>query len=189
VTGADVPGLYGRAMDAFGELVRAVGDRWSDPTPCEGWSVRDLANHVIGENRWVPPLLDGLTIADVGDALDGDLLGDDPARAWDEAARDALAAARAPGALERTVHLSFGDFPGRYYVGQVLSDHVIHAWDLARALGASERLDPELVRFAYDELVPQFDDWRKAGAFGPKVEVDEGADLQTKLLAESGRRA
>lgn len=185
---SDVPELYRRAMDGFGALLHDVrDDQWAAPTPCTDWTVRDLANHVIGENRWVPPLMAGRTVEDVGDALDGDLLGDDPGRAWDEAAAAALAAAREPGALERTVHLSFGDFPGRYYIGQVLSDHVIHAWDLARALGADEELDPELVQFAYDELVPQFEEWRKGGAFGSKVEVDEGADLQTKLLAEAGR--
>lgn len=184
----DVLDLYDRAMDAFGALLRRVpDDRWSAPTPCSDWTVRDLANHVIGENRWMPPMMAGRTVEDVGDELAGDLLGEDPASAWDEAAAGALAAVREPGALDRTVHLSFGDFPGRFYVGQVLSDHVIHSWDLARALGAGEKLDEELVRFAYDELVPQFEEWRKAGAFGPKVEVDDSADLQTKLLAEAGR--
>ena len=185
---ADVPELYRRAMDQFGELLRGVrDDQWNDPTPCTEWNVRDLANHVIGENRWMPHMMEGKTVAEAGDAFEGDLLGDDASGEWDRAAKEALVAVQEPGALERTVHLSFGDFSGRYYIGQVLSDHVIHAWDLARALGASEALDPELVQFAYDELVPQFDAWRSAGAFGPKVEVAEDADLQTKLLAESGR--
>lgn len=185
---SDVVGLYSRSLDAFGDLLRGVRtEQWSAPTPCADWSVRDLANHVLGENRWMPPMMAGRTVADVGDAFEGDLIGDDAGRAWDEAADEALAAVREPGALERTVHLSFGDFSGRFYVGQVLSDHVIHSWDLARAIGAGEALDPELVRFAYDELVPQFEQWRKAGAFGPKIPVDEGADLQTKLLAEAGR--
>lgn len=185
----EVPELYRRALDAFGARLRSVGeDQWTSPTPCSEWTVRDLANHVLGENRWVPPLLEGKTIEQVGDAFEGDLLGDDPAAAWEEAAREALASVRDPGALARTVHLSFGDFPGRFYVGQLLSDHVIHSWDLARATGGDETLDPELVRFAYDELVPQFEQWRKAGAFGPRVDVADGADLQTKLLAEAGRK-
>ena len=185
----DVPGLYRAAMDQFGDLLgRVPSDGWTSPTPCAEWDVRALANHVIGENRWLPPLMEGQTIADVGDALDGDLLGDDPVGEWERAAAEAAAAAAEPGALERTVHLSFGDFSGRYYVGQVLSDHVIHAWDLARAIGAPESLDGELVAFAYDELVPQLDAWRSAGAFGPRVEVAGDADLQTKLLAEAGRK-
>jgi uncharacterized protein (TIGR03086 family) len=184
----DVVALYRGAMEQFGRLLgRVEPEQWGAPTPCTEWDVRTLANHVIGENRWVPPLLEGKTIADVGDALKGDLLGDDPTGEWERAAKEAAAAAEEPGALERTVHLSFGDFTGRYYVGQVLSDHVIHAWDLARAIGAPESLDDELVAFAYDELVPQLDQWRAAGAFGPRVDVPADADLQTKLLAEAGR--
>ncbi|HEX2196457.1 MAG TPA: TIGR03086 family metal-binding protein, partial [Actinomycetota bacterium] len=114
----DVPDLYRRAMEQFGELLRGVGDdRWDDPTPCTDWSVRDLANHVVGENLWMPPMMEGKTVTDVGDAFDGDLLGDDAAGRWDRAAKEALAAVQEPGALERTVHLSFGDFSGRFYVG------------------------------------------------------------------------
>ena len=187
---SDVVELYRRAAQSFGERLRGVsGDQWGASTPCAEWDVRALVNHVIGENRWLPPLMEGKTVADVGDALDGDLLGEDPQSEWDSAVKEALAAVEEPGALEKTVHLSFGDFPGRYYIGQILSDHVIHSWDLARATGGDENLDPELVRFAYDELVPQFEEWRKGGAFGPKVEVGDDADLQTKLLAEAGRKA
>ncbi|MEA2460125.1 MAG: hypothetical protein QOH90_302 [Actinomycetota bacterium] len=131
----------------------------------------------------------GKTVQEVGDALDGDLLGDDPTSEWDSAAKEAIAAAEEPGAFERTVHLSFGDFPGRLYIGQVLSDHVIHSWDLARALGADEEIPAELVEFAWTELSPQFEMWRQGGAFGDKIETPDGADLQTKLLAETGRKA
>ena len=61
-------------------------DQWTHSTPCAEWDVRALVNHVVGEDRWVPPLLAGLTIAEVGDTLAGDLLGDDPQLAWDRAA-------------------------------------------------------------------------------------------------------
>lgn len=187
---SEVAALYRRAMDEFGDLLRKVkDDQWDAATPCTDWTVRDLANHVIGENRWMPPMMAGKTVEEVGSALDGDLLGSDPIAEWDSAAKEAAAAAEEPGAMERTVHLSFGDFPGRFYIGQVLSDHVIHSWDLARAIGADERVDPDLVRFAYDELVPQFELWRQAGAFGDKVDVPEDADLQAKLLGEAGRKA
>jgi uncharacterized protein (TIGR03086 family) len=81
------------------------------------------------------------------------------------------------------VHLSFGDVPGREYLGQLTADHVIHAWDLARGIGGDDRLDPELVEFVHDFMAPQVDQWRAAGVFGPAVDVPADADLQTKLLA------
>jgi uncharacterized protein (TIGR03086 family) len=130
--------------------------------------------------------LAGQTIAEVGDRFEGDILGADPQAAWKEAAAGALAAA-SPDVCDRTVHLSFGDVPGTEYLGQLTADHVIHAWDLARATDGDERLDPELVEFVHGFMAPQADQWRAAGVFGPAVDVSADADLQTQLLALTGR--
>lgn len=181
----DLAVLFTRAVEQFGPRVTAVGDRWSDPTPDADWDVRTLVNHVIAEDLWAPPLLGGMTIAEVGDRFDGDQLGDDPEAAWASAAAASVAAV---GALERTVHVSFGDISGREYVSQLTCDHLIHGWDLARAMGLDEALDPELVAFAYDFLSPQIEGWRSAGVFGPPVDVPAGASRQDQLLALTGRR-
>jgi uncharacterized protein (TIGR03086 family) len=181
--------IFERAVEEFGRRVPLVGDdQWGAPTPDTGWDVRALTSHVLAEALWAPPLLEGRTIAEVGDRFDGDQLGDDPQAAWTRAAAEAVAAVREPGALERTVHVSFGEIPGAEYVSQLTCDHVIHAWDLARAIGADERLDPELVDWAIGFLSPQIDGWRAAGAFAAPVEVAEGADAQSRLLALTGRR-
>src|SRR2546422_7260815 len=112
----DLPVLYRRASDRYGSLVDAVGDeQWGQPTPCSEWDVRTLVNHLVNENLWVPPLFEGKTIADVGDRFDGDVLGDDPAAAWSDAASPAVFAIAGDGAMERIVHLSFGDVPGSEY--------------------------------------------------------------------------
>lgn len=184
---ADLVGLFSRAVEQFGGRIGAIGDRWDLATPDEGWDVRALVNHVLAEDLWAPPLLDGLTIAEVGDRFDGDQLGRDPEAAWAAAAAASVAAVAGDGALDRTVHVSFGDISGREYVSQLVCDHVIHGWDLARAIGADERLDPELVDFAYDFLSPQVDGWRSAGAFGPQVDVPAGAGRQAELLGLTGR--
>lgn len=185
---ADLVALFARAVDQFGPQLAAVGDRWQEPTPDTEWDVRALANHVIAEDLWAPPLLQGLTIAQVGDRFDGDQLGDDPAAAWSAAAAASIAAVSGDGALDRTVHVSFGDISGREYVSQLTCDHLIHGWDLARALGADESLDAELVDFAYEFLSPQIDGWRRAGVFGPAVELPAGASPQNRLLALTGRQ-
>ena len=121
-----------------GRVEQIGGGQWQAATPDDGWAVRDLVNHVVSEDLWAPPLLAGSTVAEVGDRFDGDVLGTDPKAAWAAAAMRAVRAAGADGAMDRIVHLSFGDFPGRDYTLQLFADHLIHAWDLARAIGADE---------------------------------------------------
>jgi uncharacterized protein (TIGR03086 family) len=187
---ADQAALHRRAVGEFDARVRAVGDdQWELPTPCSDWNVRQLVNHLVYENRWTVPLMEGSTIAAVGDRYEGDLLGDDPKGAWAESCAEAVAAVQADGALERMVDLSSGPTPAGEYVSQLLADHLIHAWDLARAVGADERLDPELVEACaawFTEMEPHY---RAAGAVGERPETPPGADAQTTLLAAFGRTA
>jgi uncharacterized protein (TIGR03086 family) len=188
----EIRDFHRRATEWFGRNVRAVGDEgWHEPTPCTEWDVHDLVNHLVYECRWMPPLLEGKTIADVGEALDGDLLGQDPKGAWEAAAAEASAAVNEEGALDRIVHLSYADRTGSEYTFEVASDLFIHGWDLARATGADERMDPEIVDFLYGTMQPVMAQLRTAGvdAFGPDVTPPEGADPQTKLLALYGRVA
>ena len=187
---ADQAALHQRAVQEFDARVRAVGDdQWELPTPCSDWNVRQLVNHLVYENRWTVPLMEGGTIAEVGDRYEGDLLGDDPKAAWAEASSEAVRSVQADGALERTVDLSSGPTPAPEYVNQLFADHLIHAWDLARAVGADERLDPELVEACatwFAEMEPHY---RAAGAIGDRPEVPPDADAQTRLLAAFGRTA
>jgi hypothetical protein len=73
----------------------------------------------------VPPLLEGLTISQVGDQFEGDLMGDD-ASVWPSLLASSINTAHAavaqPDALKRTVHLSFGDTSGQEYVMQLTVD-------------------------------------------------------------------
>jgi uncharacterized protein (TIGR03086 family) len=184
----DVRKLHQRATDSFGAQVHAIrDDQWASGTPCEEWDVRTLVNHVVSEHRWMPPLLAGRTIPEVGDRFDGDLLGDDGKAAWDDSAAEAVAAVHDDGAMERIVHLSFGDFPGQEYTMQVFADLVIHGWDLARAIGADERIDPDLVEACASWFGPMEEAYRSAGAVGPRIETPPDADAQTRLLAVFGR--
>lgn len=181
---------YRIGLQEFDKRVHAIADdQWSSSTPCTEWNVRDLVNHIVNEDKWVAPLIAGKTIADVGDGLDGDLLGDDPKGAWDDAREEALSAVEQPDALGRTVHLSFGDTAAEAYIAQLAVDHAIHAWDVARATGGDEGIDTDLVEFAYRELEPQVAAWREAGAFADEVEVPGDADRLTQLLAMTGRKA
>ncbi|MET9432254.1 MULTISPECIES: TIGR03086 family metal-binding protein [unclassified Streptomyces] len=182
---------HAESLEVFGARVHAVrDDQWDAPTPCTEWTVRDLVNHLTGEQLWVVPLVrDGLTMEDVGDRFDGDVLGDDPVGVWDRAAAEAVEAFREEGALGRTVHLSYGETPAEDYCRQMVDDAVIHAWDLSRAIGADEQLPKALVDFATRDIAPQAAGLSKSGLFAPPVKTPPGADPQTKLLAMVGRKA
>jgi uncharacterized protein (TIGR03086 family) len=182
--------LYVKAMESTRGSVNGVKtDQWHGPTPCSEWDVKQVANHIIGENLWAAELFQGKTIAEVGNRLDGDLAGDDPAAAYAASVAAATPAVSAPGAMEATCHLSFGDYSGSDYAAQLFMDVLIHGWDIATATGQDARLDPDLVQACLpiaEQLTTQF---RSAGVYGENLPVDADADPQTKLLALVGRRA
>ncbi|MFJ7246390.1 TIGR03086 family metal-binding protein [Kitasatospora sp. NPDC098652] len=179
---------YPEALAAFDERVRLVApSHWDSPTPCADWTVRDLVNHLTAEQLWVPDLLMGATIAEVGGRYDGDVLGDDPVAAWSSAAEAARQAWEVPGATELTVHLSFADVSGQYYLDQLTADLVVHTWDLAEAIGTRTRLPAGLVDFALGEI-GGYGDLSGSGLFDPPLPVPADATPQTRLLALTGRR-
>src|SRR5262245_40333064 len=101
--------VYREAVAGFTERVRQVQPgQGTAPTPCTEWNVRELVNHLVGEDRWTAPIMAGSTIAEVGDRFDGDLLGANPVANAEDAAAEAVQAVSAPGAIDRVVHLSFG---------------------------------------------------------------------------------
>ena len=147
-------------------------------------------NHLVGEDLWAPPSLAGSTIAEVGDRFEGDMLGgSEPKAAWAAASAAAVRAVEADGAIDRIVHLSFGDFPGSEYTLQLFADHLIHAWDLPCAIGVDEHLDEELVASCATWFKAVEEAYRGAGAIAARPPVPGRADAQTLLLARFGRRA
>lgn len=184
---SDLLDLHGQAMAEFDRRVKAVGmTQWGEPTPCTEWDVHDLVNHLVGEQLWVPFLLAGGRIEEAGDRYEGDVLGENPIATWEVASRESRNAWLQPGATERTVHLSFGDAHASLYLWQMTFDLTVHAWDLARAIGADEDLDPSLTSPVLDWAQQQ----GMAGGplFAPPVSVSEDTDAQTRLLALSGRQ-
>ncbi len=185
----DLVDLHARALQEFDARMQKVdaGD-WNRPTPCTKWNVKALVNHMVCEDRWTVPLMRGATLEEVGDRFDGDLLGDDPLGAWREASEQAAEAVAAEGALDRIVNVSWGKIAAEEYVWQLFTDHLIHAWDLARGIHDDDLLDSELVEICYERSKPIEDELKASGLFGEKIRPPANADLQTKLLAVFGRR-
>ncbi|WP_410627380.1 TIGR03086 family metal-binding protein [Amycolatopsis sp. cmx-8-4] len=185
----DLLEAHGQAIRAFGDAVHAAGDDgWGRRTPCTEWTVRDLVNHLVAEQLWAPSLLAGATLDDVGDRFDGDVLGEDPAEAWDAAAEGAREAFLDDGVLERTVHLSYGLVPAREYGWQMTIDAAVHSWDLATALGLPSPVTEPLAERLIDVVRPWVDEWQGLGLFDPPVAVHRGAGSTARLVGLLGRR-
>ena len=184
----DLMTMHRRAVENWVRTVEAVTeDQWEQPTPCTEWNVRDLVNHVVGEDLWTRPLLEGATVAEVGDRFDGDVLGSDPVAKAQASAAEATSAAEKHLPEKGMVSVSWGQISAEEYVNQLTADHLIHAWDLAAATGQDRHMDPELVASVHAWFAPNEDMIRSAGVIGAHAEMS--GDPQTELLAGYGRRA
>ncbi|PWN01561.1 TIGR03086 family protein [Nocardioides silvaticus] len=180
--------IYRRTVDWWRSCLDGVGDgQWGDPTPCADWNVRELVNHVTGEDLWAGPLLEGRTIEEVGDTFDGDLLGDAPLETARSAADAGVDAVTRLLPQRETVHLSYGEERSEEYVRQLSADHLVHGWDLAAATGGEVRMDPDVVAEVADWFAEREELYRGAGIIGEQGPLD--GDPQHDLLARFGRDA
>jgi uncharacterized protein (TIGR03086 family) len=185
----DIAQLHRRALDATHKIVAGIQpDQRTLPTPDEGWDVRALLNHIVSGNLWAVELTAGQTIDEVGDRLDGDMLGDDPLGAYDASAQAAAAAFEEAGALDAQCAVSYGPVPGSVYAGHRFIDVLIHGWDLAIATGQDATLDSALVAACLAVVEPQAGLMQASGSYGSHVDAPTDADPQTRLLALLGRR-
>ncbi len=160
----------------------APGDWSRTPNP----TLRDiLADHARDE-AWLPAVLAGRTIADVGDDYAGDLLGDDPIGAYDRLNDVATATVTAHLDPAKTVHLSYGDFPLAEYLQHVSIYRAFQAWSIAKLIGLDFAMPAPLVENLWEQIGPQIPDWREMGVFGPAVDVPPDADRETQLLGKTG---
>jgi len=184
----DIAELHAHALDETGRVVAGIpADRWQLATPCDGWDVRALLNHLVAGNLWAAELAAGGTIAGVGDRLDGDLLGTDPTGAYTRSAGAAAAVFRKPGAMHAPCAVSYGPVPGSVYAGHRFLDVFVHGWDLAVATGQDAELDPALMQACREVIEPQLAAFRSAGAFGAELPTGADATAQDRFLAMLGR--
>ena len=168
-------------------------DQWEQRVPDDmtrkpGTTLRQTINYHAYDDAWVPDVLAGRTIAEVGDKYDGDLLGDHPKLTFASIVETAVLTVRAFDDLDRIVHLSYGDYPAREYLKHITSFRGLRAYDIARFIGADTTLPDDLVRGLWDEIAPDAEQWRQMGVFGPAITVPETAPLQDRLLGLTGRR-
>lgn len=175
---------YDRHATSFAETLTEVPDgRWAAPTPCEGWTVRDVVEHVVDTHRTFAGLIDHELTA-------GPDVDDDPVGAFATAHQATLVLLRDPATADRTYE---GPLGVRTYAWAVDTfqtfDLVVHRWDVAQATGRSAPIDPGEA----DRLLATAESWgemaRAPGVLGPPLTPPEDAGPTTRLLAFLGRRA
>jgi uncharacterized protein (TIGR03086 family) len=175
-----------RATAGFaGTLAQVSRAQWTSPTPNPGWSVHDLVNHVVGGNRRYLLLLTGAPTEDVEALRDLDHLGTDPLQDFTTTAAQVNAAFRAPGAMQRTVHHRLGDRSGAELLVMRVIEHAVHGWDLGRAIGGDDRIDPEVTATLLDAFAA--DASLLATSSFPPADPPDTADPQRRLLILTGR--
>lgn len=184
---SEIAERYRRVAERFTARANEVpATAWEQPAPCEGWVARDVVRHLV---EWVPAFV----AAAGGPTLlppSAPSVDDDPAAAWaalDHALRSVLEDP-ATSAIElhhpRAGTHRFDDAIATFVLGDVL----VHTWDLARAAGLDETLDPDVVHDMLTGMEPLDEMLRASGQYGPKVDVAADADEQTRLIAFTGRR-
>lgn len=168
----------------FTERVRGVSPTaWESPAPCEGWVARDVVRHLV---EWFPAFLE----SGAGVELPrGPSVDEDPVAAWTVHSDGVQALLDDPATADKVlVNRHLGEVPldqavDRFYTADVF----MHTWDLARATGQEERLDPAKCAQLLEGMLPLDEVLRQSGQYGPRVEVPDDADVQTRLLAFIGR--
>jgi uncharacterized protein (TIGR03086 family) len=160
------------------------------PTPCGDWTVQQLLDHVVGGNAMTAALIGGATREDAIALLTTAVAGNNPLAAVQDSMRAQAAAFADPAALELTVQHPAMDMPGSQLLGFRVGDLLVHSWDLARAIGADETLDPEVVAVVATNIEPMRPFIGQVGMFGegPSETLDDNVDAQTALLDLMGRR-
>jgi len=168
----------------FGDVVAGVrADQWDDPSPVEEWAARDVVRHLV---EWFPSFL--AAGSDVHLPA-GPSVDDDPAGAWDHLQREVQAILDDPGSADRVLsNRHIGDVALPQAVSQFFTGDVfMHTWDLARATGQDDTLDPEVCAAMLAGMEPIEDVMRSSGQYGARVDVPDDADVQTRMLGFIGR--
>ncbi len=176
---------YRSIAGVFTERVRGVPEgAWENEAPCEGWVARDVVRHLV---EWFPAFLrDGAGV----ELPTGPSVDEDPVVAWTTMSDGVQALLDDPATPTKVLqNRHVGDVPLDAAVSQFFTaDVFLHTWDLARATGQDETLDPERCATMLAGMEPWDEALRSSGQYGPRVEVPDDADAQTKLLAFIGRR-
>jgi len=166
-------------------IARVPVEKFDEATPCSAFRIRDLFDHLYGGASAFGPQLRGSAEPAVEPPAPTD---ETRPAAVVAAIEELLAAAKSPGAFERTVQLPFGAVSGEVLARFLTVDGMVHTWDLARATGTayepSGELATEVLASARDLIRPEM---RDGDTFAEQVTAPADASPLVQLVAFTGR--
>lgn len=175
-------------MTGFAALVAKVEPRhWDRPTPCTGWSVLDVVDHVVAGDRFTALTLTGSTLEAASDASRGlDPQNPDVDGQVKDAAATALVAFEGP--LDRVIEHRVGPVPARRVLGFRIIDQLGHTCDIATATGLPAVLDPHALAVGVDVTTAERITLERSPNFAPPPdEADPSGDPLATFLQAIGR--
>jgi uncharacterized protein (TIGR03086 family) len=164
----------------FAERVEGTLD-WEAQSPVEDWTARDVVRHLV---EWFPSFLSAGGV----ELTPGPSVDDDPVGAWRAHAAGVQALLDAPDADRPFTHPRAGAHPLDQAIDTFYtSDIFMHTWDLARATGQDDRLDPDLCAQLVEGITQIEDAIRNSGQYGPAVPVPDDAPVQDRMIGLIGR--
>jgi hypothetical protein len=174
-------------------LEQIASDQWELMMPEKithsPMSILEVVRYHVWDSAWIPDGLAGKTIAEVGNRYEhllkltrNELKGN-----FAQYNQRAIDAVRGLTDLDQTVHLTYGDYPGREYLQHNVSIRAFWSYDIAKLIGADFAIPDDFVQALAEEFSPVIEGYREMGHFPPEVEVPSSASPQTKLLAMVGR--
>ncbi|MFC4123305.1 TIGR03086 family metal-binding protein [Nocardia rhizosphaerae] len=178
------------AAEPLSSLLHTLSpDRLGEPTPCADFDVRALLNHLL---FWGPSLIGAARKEAVAPPAaaesDVDLTAGDWAAALVAQLGELAEAWRDPAAWQGVTRMGGPtELPAPLVGGMVVGELVVHGWDLARAVGATVRWEPELLDRVLDETAATAAQGRAMGIYGPEVPVSSDAPPIDRVLGLTGR--
>jgi uncharacterized protein (TIGR03086 family) len=195
-TQIDIGAAYDRAIKQATQVVKGIRpDQLESATPCRMWNTRELLNHLVGSNLMMAAVGSGKSLGEGTSGTEavaslGDVIGNDPSGAYASSSSAAQQAFTAPGALDRTWKLPFGEMPGAMALNIQFMETIAHTWDLAKCTGQLDRLDPALAAtgeaVARDIVGPQFRN-EQGDPFAAEIAVPASAPPYDRLAGFLGR--
>jgi uncharacterized protein (TIGR03086 family) len=180
----DLTELYLAAVADIDRTIAAVTpDQLAAPTPCDGWDVRTLLNHLVGGNAFFLARATGTP----NPSRDQDFIGEDALGAFRASAARLTEAFGEEGFAARPVSTPFGEGVGAVLVSMRINEFLLHGWDVAVATGQPRDFDPRVVAFAERALHARQIPRGEGAMFGEQQPAPEGASPLDSLAAFTGR--